>query len=77
MIAVTEGQGSKIPSVIPFVVESKGLAEDFIVRSFLYYYYGSLLANGVIHGEKLVGVRSDGMIKAVSSLYNILMLRLV
>jgi len=42
-----------------------------MVISFLYYYYGSIQVNEVIHGQKLTGVRSDGMIKVVSSLFNI------
>jgi len=41
MIAVAEGQGSRMPLVILLVVESKELTEGFMVKSFLYYYYGS------------------------------------
>jgi len=66
-----------MPSVILHVVESKELTEGFMVKSFLYYYYGSPLAIGAINGAKLTGMGSDGMIKAVSSLYIILMFGLV
>ena len=32
-----------------------------MVMSFLYHRYGSIEANGVIHGEKWISVGNDGM----------------
>ena len=48
-----------------------------MVMSFLYDYYRSTLANGVIHRNKSTGVRSDGMIKPVLLFVYILILWLV
>jgi len=38
-----------------------------MVMSLLYYRYGSMQVGGVIHGEKSMGVGSDGMIGMVLS----------
>ena len=48
---------------ISFVLELKGL-RWFIVVSFLYYYYRSILANGGMHGKKSTGAGSNGTAKA-------------
>lgn len=45
-----------------------------MVMSFLYDYSRSTLVNGVIHGNKSTGVRSDGMIKMVLLFLYILIL---
>ena len=37
-----------------------------MLMSFLRYYHGSAQANGVIHGEKSTGVKSDEIISVVS-----------
>jgi len=58
--------------VISFVLELKGLAEGFMVMSFLYYYDTTEVCRqmGFIHGEKSAGVGSDGMIEVA---YNYVM----
>jgi len=49
-----------------------------MVMSFLYYSYRGTQPNGVIHGEKSTGARSDGMIESTPLfLYYILMFWLV
>lgn len=44
-----------------------------MVISFLYYYYRSTQANGVIHGEKWMSMGGDGTSKIIS-LHNIYIL---
>ena len=51
------------------------MTEEFMVMSFIYYYYGSTQANGVTHGERSAGVGSDGMIEMVLLSFYRLMFR--
>lgn len=45
----------------------------FMIVSFLYYYYGSRQANGVVHGEKSTCIAGGEVIKMVLVFLNILL----
>ena len=55
---IDEGQGGIVALVVSFALEMKGLTEGFMTMNLD---YGSMQANGVIHGGRSPGAGSDGM----------------
>ena len=55
--------------VVSSALEMKGLPEEFMFMFFLYYYPRDARVNGVIHGERLIGVGSDRISETVLLYY--------